>query len=161
MNTEYKILASRIQQDLKDLAVIISRAERAIAALRNDQTDQDLFVDAAALNLHDLYSGIERIFEQIVKTVDGTVPTGRDWHRDLLQQVELDIPDIRPAAISAETAHLLDEFLRFRHVVRHNYAFELDPARIDRLVKLATSTFDRFQKELLDFVEFLKQVGQS
>ena len=161
MNTEYKILAGRIQQDLNDLAVIISRAERAIAALRNAQTDQDLFVDAAALNLHDFYSGVERILEQIVKTVDGTVPTGRDWHRDLLQQVELDVPDVRPPAISAETAHLLDELLRFRHVVRHNYAFELDPARIDRLVNLATTTFGKLQSELVEFIEFLNQVWRG
>ena len=55
----------------------------------------------------------------------------------------------------------LDEFLRFRHVVRHIYAFELDAARVERLVNEMQSAFGEVQNELLEFVKFLNQVGQS
>lgn len=47
--------------------------------------DADLFLDSAALNMHDTYSGFERVFKQIAATVDGTVPTSAEWHRELLE----------------------------------------------------------------------------
>lgn len=161
MNPEYLVLAQRIQQDLNDIKLIVSRAERAIKAMQDDPQNQDLFVDAAALNLHDFYAGVERIFEQIVKVIDGSVPSGREWHRDLLHQIALDLPQIRPAVISEGTMQQLDEFLRFRHVVRHIYAFELDGVRVERLVDEMRSTFFQVQNELSAFVKFLNQVGQS
>jgi hypothetical protein len=59
----YLILADRIHQELDELARVVSRAERAIFAAKQRLEDQDLFVDAAALNLHDFFGGLERIFQ--------------------------------------------------------------------------------------------------
>jgi hypothetical protein len=119
----YLNLITRIQQELRELERVVARAERAIQAARNRPEDQDLYVDSAALNLHDFYAGLERIFQQIVSTVDGNMPSGQNWHRELLQQMQSDLPDLRPPVLSPEVVNTLDEFLRFRHGLRNVYAF--------------------------------------
>jgi hypothetical protein len=113
---------------------VVNRAERAIRAARLRPEDEDLYIDAVALNLHDFYRGLERIFQQIGTIVDGELPTGRDWHSQLLHQMKDEIPDFRPPVLSSEVTSSLDEFRRFRHVVRNIYAFQFDPDRIERLV---------------------------
>lgn len=55
--------------------------------------------------------------------MDGNIPSGHNWHQELLQQMHMEISDLRPAVLSAEAMKMLDEFLRFRHVVRNIYAF--------------------------------------
>ena len=52
-------------QELVDLERVVARAERAIAAGRQSLENQDLYLDSAALNLHDFYDGSERIFRQM------------------------------------------------------------------------------------------------
>ena len=44
-------------------------------------------------------------------------------------------PKLRPPVLSSDFIELLDEYLRFRHVVRNVYTFSFDPERIGRLVK--------------------------
>ena len=62
----------------------------------------DYYLDGMALNLHSFYAGIERLFEMIVETVDGSVPQGADWHQLLVEQMAREIPDIRPAVLTGE-----------------------------------------------------------
>jgi hypothetical protein len=158
---DYLVVADRIRQELSELERVVARAERAIMAARQRPEDQDLYVDSAALNLHDFYAGLERIFHQIATTVDGNLPTGQEWHRDLLQQMQADVPDLRLPVLSAEVAQALDEFLRFRHVVRNIYAFQFDPEQVARLVQLMPPVFHQAQTELLAFAEFLEQVSNG
>jgi hypothetical protein len=41
-----------------------------------------------------------------------------------------EIPEARPAVLSAETVALLDDFLAFRHRIRSIYAFNLNAERL-------------------------------
>lgn len=127
-------------------------------AKKNPQ-DADLFLDSASLNLHDVYSGLERIFKQIAATVDGTVPTNAEWHRELLEQMGLDLPKVRPLVLTQEAIQSLDEYLRFRHVVRKVYTFSFDPERIGRLVTELDAVFDQVRQELSLFADFLEKVS--
>jgi hypothetical protein len=92
---EYFVLIERIDQELDDLENVISCAERGVLAAQNQSEEEDLFIDAVALNLHDFYTGFERIFQQIGSIVDGYIPGGANWHRDLLQKMQLEIPELR------------------------------------------------------------------
>lgn len=161
MIESYLALAARIRQELADLEHIVQRAERALEGARHNPPDQDYYIDSVALNLHDCYAGLERIFHAIAATVDGNVPSGRDWHRDLLIQMGRDLPDLRPPVLSTEAINGLDEYLRFRHVVRNVYAFTLDAERIERLVEQLSPAFQRVQAELFDFTEFVEQLGKE
>lgn len=159
MIEEYLTLAERIKKELKYLQKVVERADRAIQAARRRPEDQDLYLDSAVLNLHDYYAGVERIFEQIGTTVDGHIPKGATWHRDLLQQMQTEVENLRPPVLSQEAGKSLDEFLRFRHVVRNIYAFHFDAKRVERLVDQMQPTLGQVQVELLTFVSFLERVG--
>ena len=66
--------------------------------------------------LHDFYTGIEKIFENVAKEIDQRVPMGEEWHSELLHQMTLDIPGLRPPVITAHTEKKLREYLGFRHL---------------------------------------------
>ena len=56
---------------------------------------------------------------------------------------------IRPAVISTETRIRLDEYRRFRHVVRSVYTHSFDPAKLGKLVNSAPELFPRTKEGLL------------
>jgi len=161
VNGRFVILAGRIRQDLVEIERIVQRAERAVLAARKDDPNRDLFIDSAALNLHDCYSGFERLFEQIASSVDQSVPSSRDWHRDLLRQMTVEAPGLRPQVLSVDTVNALDEYRRFRHVVRNVYAFALDPERIGQLTDRLRPCFVHASSELEAFAAFLEGLGRE
>lgn len=155
MIESYLVLAGRIRKEMEDLKRLVMRSQRAMDAARRNPADADLYLDSAALNLHDAYSGFERVFKQIAAIVDGSVPSGLEWHRDLLDQMGLDLPQVRPPVLSSSSIQFLDEYLRFRHVVRNVYTFSFDAERVGRLVSGLNSDFGK--KELL----MSNLIGQS
>jgi hypothetical protein len=154
-------LAGRIRKELNDLEHLIARANRAINSARKNPHDEDLYLDSASLNLHDVYSGFERVFKQIASIVDGNVPASPEWHRELLEQMGLELPKVRPPVLTTDSIERLDEYLRFRHVVRNVYTFSFDPERIKRLVEELELAFDEIRQELLAFANFLEKVGME
>ncbi|GIV64031.1 MAG: hypothetical protein KatS3mg045_1370 [Bellilinea sp.] len=157
----YLILASRIRNELEEIRRVVERAQRAVEAARRNPQDADLFLDSAALSLHDAYSGFERLFKQIAAIVDRNVPSGTTWHRELLNQMGFEIKQVRPAVLSRPNIELLEEYLRFRHVVRNIYAFSFQAERIGSLVQALSDHFARIQEELLSFASFLEEVGRD
>ncbi len=155
MKERHLIVAGRIRRELDDLAQVV---ERAVAAAGRGDGEQELFIDAAALNLHDFYTGLERIFQHIADAVDNSIPSGRDWRRDLLYQMSMPIARVRPQVLSPQTTTLLREYLGFRHVVRNVYAFHFDAARVEQLVDGLSKLFPQIQTELREFIEFLERV---
>jgi hypothetical protein len=161
MIERYAVVAGRIRQELADLERVVARAERAVAMARQRSEDQDLYLDSAALNLHDFYAGLERVFHHIAATVDRSVPSGHEWHRELLRQMNVSLPQIRPQVLSTETLKTIDEYLRFRHVVRNIYTFEFDSDQIEHLVQRLRPSFEQVQGELLAFADFLDKLIQE
>lgn len=157
----YAAVAARIRQELEDLERVVDRAERGMTTARRHTEESDLFLDSVALNMHDFYAGLERLFRQIAATVDGSVPSGPEWHRDLLRQMCTKLPRMRPQVLSAETAQDVDEYLRFRHVVRNVYTFKFDVEQIERLVQGLRPAFDQVRIELLAFADLLDELAQE
>ncbi len=67
-----------------------------------------------------------------------------------------EVPGIRPAVMSTETGATLDEYRRFRHVVRNMYTHRFYPAKPGKLINAALELFARTQAELLGFAAFLE-----
>ena len=134
MNEE--ALVSRLEQELAEIQEVVSQTSKFIEKIHQTD-DQDYFeaiVSALALNLHSFYTGAERAFVEIARKIDVSLPEGPQWHQQLLVQMVSEIPGVRLPVISAQTQHEMDEFRRFRHVVRSNYAYKLDS---DQVLKLA------------------------
>lgn len=125
-------LQDRIDQELNKILQAIQQLEIFLRELSNqsDVMYQNALVNSIALNLHGIYTGIERIFEVIAKKIDQRFPTGDKWHRDLLEQMSVNIPNVRKAVITEKTRLILDELRRFRHVVRSAYSFQLDEEKV-------------------------------
>lgn len=159
MSERYRVAAGRIHQELGDLDQVMRRARRAIEAAKKRPEDQDLYLDSVALNLHDFYAGLERIFHHIASAIDESVPGGHEWHRDLLRQMGVQLSGVRPPVLSAESTQALEDYLGFRHVVRNVYAFQFDPERIERLVNHLPSVFMKVSNDLEAFARFLEQLA--
>lgn len=121
----------------------------------------DLYVDAAALNIHGFYAGLERIFALIADRVDGSLPSGPNWHHDLLRQIAAEMPGIRPAALMSDLVPTLDRYRGFRHVVRNVYAYVLDPRLIAVLVEDLPETNERLHTELAVFADALETIAEA
>jgi hypothetical protein len=111
MNNRLRQLADRIRSELLELDRVIERSQEGWrCAVRSSD---DYYLDSVALNLHGFYAGLERIFELIATTVDGNRPTGENWHQELLQQMTVDIQQVRPSVISKPVCNRLDEYRGF------------------------------------------------
>ena len=156
MNGAYRAIAGRIRSELQELAHVTERTQRIWrqAAISTD----DYHVDATALNLHGVYAGLERLFEIIADGVEQAKPTGSRWHDDLLRQMTIEIPNVRPPVLSQETRQQLDRYRGFRHVVRNVYTYNLEPGQIAVLVQQLAPTMDRVSQELRAFADFLEEL---
>jgi hypothetical protein len=157
----YRILAERLRAELGTLERVVGRAEGAAERAGQHPQDQEYFLASAALDLHGFYAGVERLLEQIASEVDGGQPASRRWHRDLLAQMALAVPDVRPIVLAPESVAALTEYLEFRHVVRNAYTFTLRPERVSELVRDLRAAFDLARRDLLAFATFLDGLATS
>jgi hypothetical protein len=159
MKTHIAPLIGRIHQALNDLERVVVRTRLLLD--KAIKTDDDGYLDGVALNLHGFYAGVERIFEDIGRTLERSLPEGATWHQDLLLQMSAEIPSVRPAVISLNTRYCLDEYRGFRHVVRNIYTFNLRGSRMRELAKELPACYVALQDELGKFINFLEQLSKN
>lgn len=161
MNNSSSNLADRIRDELADLQAVVQKCERAWQEAKRQPEQQDIFLDSVALNIHSIYAGIESLFELVARHIDGSIPTHERWHHELIVQMTQEIPEIRPAVISPESQALLDEFRRFRHLVRNVYTINLDPERLEALIRKIPQLWRTIELELNAFADFLDDLSQT
>ncbi len=157
--SRYRSLIGQFQQDLTDLERIVERASTQVQ--RAQQTGDDNYLDAVALNLHTFYTATERIFEEIAREIDSFVPAGSDWHRRILRQMLAEMPEVRPPVITQQTYEILDEYRAFRHIVRNIYTFELRPTRIQELAANLPVAYRLLVSEIQAFCDFLGKLASA
>ena len=144
-----EILARRLVAEIQgELGALRRLADELGAAPAGDDT---FSLRARASILHDFYVGTERIFVRIAEELNGGVPRGEQWHRQLLQDMALDLPEVRPRVIRAELAAELAEFLRFRHVFRNVYGFVLEAERMRPLEERFGAVLGRLTEDVEAF----------
>jgi len=158
--TRFQELVERIHDETVDLDRAAQRAQTSWGKAKLF-SGEDAFIDSAALNLQSFYTGLERIFEQIARGLDQSLPTGENWHQKLLTQISEDVPGLRPAVIDRELVTGLDEFRKFRHVIRNIYTTNIDPRRMQVLFDLLPTVWPQVKQELLTFADFLQVLDES
>jgi hypothetical protein len=155
-----RLLQARLHQDLDAVAQVHGRvrlaAERVV-----DQGEDPVTVGAAALYLQNLYTAIEESLKRIASDLDGAVPAGKDWHRELLRQMALELPGTRPAVIDDELLGDLDRLRRFRHLVRHAYVAEYVWAEIVPVIAASERALGRFRSSIGDLNGWLDRTVES
>lgn len=163
MTSPYQLLAERIQGEVLELDRVVQRSLTGWARSRQ-MPEEDMYLDGVALNLHSFYSGIERLFELVAQRIDHNLPTGQTWHRDLIELMAQDVSGVRPAVVGKQRVRALDEFRRFRHLVRNAYTMNLVPEKMSGLLMSLDEEWQLLRAELLafaDFLEGLARVGED
>lgn len=146
-----------VEIDLEELGEEVKRLERKRelyrTALGIDIETADSHMRAMAAFIHDIYTGIEKLLEGLVKYFDGQLPAGEDWHRKLLARAAFAHEQLRPAIISDEVRLSLDELRSFRHVFRNRYLSNLVPERVDVLAEKTVHAFELFRDDLQEFID--------
>jgi hypothetical protein len=158
MTARWRALAQRIHMEVDELELTVILVARHWQRARTVTEDQDAFINSVALNLHSFYNGLERVMELIAVEIDGGTLGGDAWHAELLRQMVLELPSVRPAVLSADTGQRLDEYRKFRHRVRNIYATRLNAARMEHLVENLSPTWKQVSAELLAFADFLERL---
>ncbi|MBI3950814.1 MAG: nucleotidyltransferase domain-containing protein [Acidobacteria bacterium] len=137
MGNETKSFRLLIAEARREWAIVEERATTLAALLPSlrEVSPREADVGWAALQLHYWYTACERIFEHIATAFDTPVERSDRYHTDLLRQMSLDIPDVRPPILQPATVQALDEYRAFRHLVRDLYAGTFDPERVRVVVE--------------------------
>lgn len=161
MNSHYRLLVQRIHDEVADIERTVAAVSRHWRRFQKARVDQDAYLNSVALNLHSFYSGVERVLELIAVELDGGTLGGEAWHAELLRQMTLAVPKVRPAVLSQGSGDWLDEYRKFRHRVRNIYATNLVPDRMKSLVEDVPSGWRRVRQELLTFTVFLEKLAEE
>lgn len=106
--------------------------------------------------LHSFYSGLENIFQMVAKNLDGNVPQGERWHRQLLRQMT-EVTERRGVVISHSTEQRLLSYLGFRHLFRHAYSFDLEWDELVKLTQPMAEVWAQIKNDLNAFLESLEK----
>jgi hypothetical protein len=147
-------LAASIRAEMNRIAAVVAEAQVALSDFA-ETTPPMRELRGIGDIVHDFYTAAERIFEWIAPELNGGLPTGSAWHRELLDNMSLDLPSIRPPVITRDTLRLLSEFLRFRHMFRNIYGFELEWERLKPLLMRLPTAWVCLQLDLQGFLAFL------
>ena len=151
----FKVLKLSTEDEINKLE-LLDKEKNALLKRR----PSNYVVRAGGSILHDFYTGIEKIFESIAKEVDNRLPMGEEWHSELLHQMTLDIPGLRPQVITAKTEKKLREYLGFRHLFRKRYGFELDWQKLKKLLLGMSQIRSNLENEIGKFFEALNSLFQ-
>jgi hypothetical protein len=111
-----------------------------------------------ANNLQGLYTRLEALLKDVLVQLDGDVPRGEAWHKDLLAQAHATV-GTRPPIISALTLGEMMKLLAFRHVVRSAYSSDLRPDLVLKNFETARVLMPAFKSDLLGFMQSFGSSG--
>jgi hypothetical protein len=96
------------------------------------------------VDLHGYYTALEALLERVARAVDEEVPAGPAWHSELITQMSLEIPGLRPPVIPEQVVRELNELRKFRHFFRNVYVLDPDGSRVlehvDRVLRIHPAT---------------------
>ena len=143
-------LKVEIEEQLLTLRRVVNEAQEYLA--RAAVEPGHLEIAGVGKLVHDFYNGVERIFERIALRIDEDVRPGVHWHIDLLRRMERPWGEKRGAVVSHALALRLLKYLRFRHLFRHTYGYELLWEEIKPLAEELAGVFDELSRELEQFL---------
>jgi predicted nucleotidyltransferase len=143
---KYLALKSRIEDEMKSIEDTISTIEKVFEQMEG--VADIIVAPALASYVADFYNGCERISERVAVYLDGGLPTGKDWHYELLKQLAEPGGNNRPPLWSGSLLLELDEYRKFRHLERHIYKIELKPEKVIILAENVKPVFNKIKSSI-------------
>ncbi len=147
-------LRKEIGDERVNLGRLVDEAKQLLQRITHEPTFVE--IRAAASLVHDFYCGVERLFERIVVRLGPGLPGGPGGHTLLLRSMESSVEGIRPSVIDHALALCLLDYLRFRHLFRHTYGYELQWDKLRPLIERLEETYGRVSQQTDHFLETVK-----
>ncbi len=147
-----------------DAKALIARAEETQALLNKWRTRAALEraeLMLVAANLHGYYTALETLCERVARQLDEHVPAGPTWHVDLLSQMQIEVPGLRPRVINPSVLDELQELRKFRHFFRHAYVLEFDPILVQGHAERLGRVHQPIAQSIASFRAHMDQVMQT
>lgn len=118
--------------------------------------------DWAALGytIHNTYNLMENYFLRIAKFFENSIDQD-SRHRNLIDRMALDIPDIRPALLEPENIPPLHELRSFRHVFRNIYQGRLNEEKLMAVNRGLPDIIAHFSDSHTRFLEKLEIIASE
>lgn len=143
-------------ENIERIAAIIEKRKREI---KKHAREADVYLDSIVHNIENFYMGIEDIFKMVAVFTDEGIPEGPRWHSALIKGMAREIPGVRPAVIRDETRMLLDEYRKFRHLVRNIYTFSIIPQKVMKLANGIKKTLNVLLKDIRKFICIIQKIS--
>jgi hypothetical protein len=143
-----------VQRDLAAARANVAGAvARAASLAAGGAIDDDFRLDreiAVGSMLHNCYSAVERALERLIVAFDGGLPSGRNYHADLIERAAAPLVGVRPAVVSRRLAADLHRLRQFRHAFRNAYG-DYDYTRAAENVPIAERAMTLVEIEFANF----------
>lgn len=143
-------LGDEVRLELSQLRGLVREYGGLLRSARTRPDPREAAVAVAGV-LHSFYTGVENIFQRVAKRIDGDLPGGTAWHRELLDAMARPAA-ARPPVISQALRDRLEEYLRFRHFFRHAYSFIIDIDDVAALGQRCPACLAQLEEELSQFL---------
>jgi len=111
-------------------------------------------ITAIAGVLHSFYNGLESIFIFVLKLQEKSLPTGDNWHKQLIEEL-FKINENEKLVFPLSLKESIDSYRAFRHFYRHSYTFYLDWEEMDKMVIDLKNNWKSIKKYLNKFLNEL------
>jgi ribonuclease HepT-like protein len=155
-----RVLAQEIRAEVTKIEETAAECAAALRRLGHKEPDRLELMGVGGL-LQSFYNGVERALQRIAPELNGGIPAGEHWHRRLLDQLTLEVPDVRPAVLGDRAASSLREYLMFRHRFRNMYAFDLRWPRCRELLAGVAGAWSAVRADLEEFARFVDRLAAS
>lgn len=146
-----------IETDINRQIEIIEQVYEKIQQRSREYNTNVERMESLAYQLHNLYCAFEDLMELVADEFENRIEERRNWHVRLLRRMTEHIPEIRPALFSVETLPLLDELRGFRHWFRHAYSYEIDPEKLEIVLRKATELRKKYKADVESFLQKLAE----
>lgn len=127
-----------IRSELDAISVPVSSVRR-LTTLDSWNEDQRT---AFGTYLQNIYTGIERILQFILKERGENIPKSATWHYDLFKLSCAN--DLLPSSIFP----VFEDLMKFRHRHIHGYGHMLDEIKLRALARFVPEAFDQFRQHI-------------
>ncbi|MCX7029585.1 MAG: hypothetical protein NTU62_05630 [Spirochaetes bacterium] len=153
-------LTTELEGDHREFLRLMEQNSRAWRRIREGAGDP-IDWGAPGFTLHSVYGILENYFLRVSRFFENHLPRER-WHKALVDQMALEIPQVRPALLRDDSLKRLAlELLSFRRRIRNLYGEDLDPRTTSDVQAAAEEFARRFPAAHAVFIGKLRTLAEG
>ena len=158
-NNKYLALKTRLEDEMLAFEENINTLKSLMEQSNN--VPEGFVTPTLASYIVDVYTGCEKMSERVAVALDESLPKGENWHEQLLRQMA-DIGGYNPPPLWQGSLLLeLDEYRKFRHLVRHNYQVKLKAYQVLILAQKIIISSEKVKEAITTFNLWLDSKANS